>query len=259
LDAQVGLTATWRSYCARPGVSSCQAYDALSQGSQPAGPTFNFLPNVPYLGFWLHAELFPLARLDNWAQGFGISGSFGEGFSLTQISQSNSLGTLPSQSARATDTEYQANLLWRWFYLWGVGGSELGYLGVRGGIGGKSFDVDPNAHVPLPSSDRFFPLVALDASLPVTSWLKVDASALYLINPHPSANDAVNFGASTSSLGYGLEAGLSGELRKWFGYTLHLRYVSFTDHFSGQGVQWQSGGVAQESYAQAVFSAAGRF
>lgn len=260
VDGSVGATLTWRSYCARPGVSSCGAYNALPDGSKPPGNIVDFVPTVPYLGFEARVEAFPLASLDNPAKGFGIAGSLGEGFSLTQVTQSSASGTQPAKSVSSTDIAYQVAALWRYYFLMGLGDAKSsGYAGVRFGYGGRSFNVDPAAFVPLPGSHRKFPLIGIDASLPLYTFLRADVSVFYLLSPSPSANDTVNYGSSVSSKGLGFEAGVSGQIYGPFGYLAHFRYTRFSDTFTGVGVQWPTGGVAQESYAQANFSASLRF
>jgi hypothetical protein len=257
LTGWVGATTAWRNYCARPGVSSCGAYNG--SGTHAAGSTVDFVSSVPYTGFLLESELMPFAKADNAARGLGLGGMFAEGFSLTQVTQTAATGSLPAQNATATDIEYQVSALWRWIFSSGVGGHELGYFGAEVGLGGKTFNVDPGAHVPLPSSHRSYPLLGLQGVLPIASWLRVGATASLLLSPRPSSDDVANYGTTVSSTGFAMEAAISGQIYKPLGYEARFRLLEFWDSISGTGLNWQSGGAAWETYSELAFLLTARF
>ncbi|HZH04482.1 MAG TPA: hypothetical protein VEY30_11920, partial [Myxococcaceae bacterium] len=89
-----GLT-TWRSFCARPGVSSCGDFDALAEQDRPQGERVDFSAQVPYLGIGGAVELFPLARMDGFLKGLGLGATYSRGFSLTNVRVESADGTTP--------------------------------------------------------------------------------------------------------------------------------------------------------------------
>jgi hypothetical protein len=56
VNAQITGTTTWRSYCSRPGFSSCSQYNAVDPTLRPPGDTVDFKAQIPYMGFSLAAE-----------------------------------------------------------------------------------------------------------------------------------------------------------------------------------------------------------
>jgi hypothetical protein len=250
IEVQATGTTTWRSYCSRPGVTSCGAYDNLAPSARPPGTTVDFSPAVPYPGVGVTALAFPLQGMSGLIRGAGVEGSFSRGFSVTNVGASSTTGDA-SQSVQSTDDSYEAMALFHYFF--DLGGDRqqplMAHIGVRAGLEGRTFEVDPTAKVPLPGTHRRFPAVGLDGSFAFFRFLRADATVLYFISPTAGADELVGYGTSVTSTGWGLQAGLSGDIWGPVGYVVRLNYQSFQDQFIGKGNVWSTGGAAEESYA----------
>jgi hypothetical protein len=260
VTVQLTGTTTWRSYCSRPGpgVTSCAQYDSLT--TKPPGDKVDFSPQVPYAGVGVTGEGFPLQMFDNPAKGLGLAASYARGFSLTNVSVQGSGSTTGTQQVISIDESYFVMALFRYFFSYGDPKNPLiGYVGARGGLVGRTFDVDPTAHVPLPGSHRRFPAIGLDGCVPVAKLLRIEAKALYFINPAPGVDEVAGYGQSGSGSGFGVEAGASGDIWGPFGYTIRFQYQSYKDTFTGAGNKWQFGGIAEEAYSGLYWGAYAQF
>lgn len=270
----VAGTTTWRSYCSRPGVSSCAEYDAKEAAKRPPGDAVDFLPKVPYAGFNLNLELFPLAAITSSpAQGIGVVASFGMGFSLTKLVVSSPAGETPEKQVVSNDRTFSAQLAYRYYFGFGPERDPLvAYAGARFGVAGRNFEIDPNAMVPLPGSARLFPQLGLDGMVPLGSkYAKLVASFTFMISPKPGPDeiqgygnfDAANGGATGAGISF--DVGLAGDIWGPIGYEIRFRYAKFSDQYFGQGTKWTSpcdvscGGAAEETYSALLWGVTASF
>ncbi|MFB1479066.1 hypothetical protein [Corallococcus sp. RDP092CA] len=257
----LSLTATWRRYCARPGVDSCGAYERLPEEEQ-LGDTSDFSSSYPYLGLALEAEVLPLARDPRSVlRGLGIQLGVQRGFSSSDVTLTGDGGQTPVREVSATDTAFTAQALYRYYFRFGTTRPQQGYVGARAGIQSRAFNVEPSADNPLSGTHRVFPSVALDLSVPLFSSVRLDASGGLLLSPRPGhspdadggrrAQEVSDFGASVSSFGWSAELGVSGDIWGPFGYDVAWRLAHFRDRFSGAGTLtgWDAGGAAEETYS----------
>ncbi len=254
---------TWRSYCSRPGVQSCKEYE--SREPKPSGDTVDFSPQVPYAGFMLHAELFPLAIFtDNkYACGLMLQGSFSLGFSLTKVRVTSPSGETPEKDVVSTDRGWSAQLGYRFSFVFGSDSDPfVAYLGPRVGIASRVFEIDAKAQVPLPGTYRVFPQAGIDVAVPLGSkYVRIELGFTYFLNPKPGPDEIVGYGnldhptGGGKGSGFGFEGGLAGELWGPIGYSIRFRYARFNDQFFGEGKKWtkcddtQCGGAAEEVYS----------
>ncbi len=259
ITAQITGTTTWRSYCSRPGFTSCAQYNAVDPGQRPPGDTVDFKAQVPYVGFSLAVDLFPLAESSSLFQGLGLLVGYERGFSLTNVKVQTSAGSPPDRQVYAADQAITALAAFRYFFAFGHRDPLLGYAGVHGGFGTRRFDVDSNAAAPLPGSHRNYPVVGLDVSIPVWKFLRFEGAGNYFLSPKPSSSEISGYGSSASATGWGGDLGLSGDVWGPLGYVVRFRYSRYKDHFSGAGTTWQNGGAAEESYVGVYWGATARF
>jgi hypothetical protein len=278
-------TTTGRSYCSRPGVATCAEYDALPENERPTGDTVEFSPNVPYAGFVVGAEIFPLATL--WEKmggfGFGLVGDFALGFSLTNVKIQLPTGATDEQQVVSTDRKWSGQFAARWhFSLGNFQYRGVSYIGLRAGLGGRTFEIDAAANVPLPGPDRFFGQFGADLYFQPVKWAGLKFSVTLYSGAKPGATVLVGYSKCTTqadgtctesppdggseSGGFAIEGGLAGELIGPLGYQLMLRYENFTDRFYGQGKKWTTpcdtgrcGGADQEQYFQFLWGLTGSF
>ncbi|MBK7860175.1 MAG: hypothetical protein IPJ65_16480 [Archangiaceae bacterium] len=262
-------TTTWRYYCARPGVQSCGEYDTLGD-PKPQGDIVDFKPQVPYAGFYVQVDLFPLAWfLDNFLQGIGVVGSFGLGFSLTNVTVESPAGPSTPKQVVSTDRTWTAALAYRYYFSFNPNDKApaVGYAGVRFGLAGRVFEIDAKAQVPLPGANRFYPFVALDVAVPIIKYFGVEASAQYFISPKPGPDEIAGYGDASSpsggasGTGFQLEGGFAGTIWGPVGYRLRARYTPYTDHFFGMGQKWvyTTQGAAFESYVTVIWGITASF
>jgi hypothetical protein len=266
---------TWRSQCLRPGsinLASCAEFDRLPEAQQPVGTTVTFTPQVPYLGVTASAELFPLASLESpFINGLGLVGGVVYGSSVTTISEVNQQGMSEEKQVSSVDLGWAVQAAYRVHFLMGAGQPQgVGYVGARGGLMSRNFTIDPNAGVPLPSSQRVAPtgfgfaVFGADVALPIVRFFRVEAGVSVFLNPRPADEQILGFGnlmdptGGATSTGFGFDIGGSGDLvalgPTMLGWTLKARYLSFADRYFGQGQKWtvcneqQCGGLGEESY-----------
>lgn len=256
-------TTTWRSYCSRPGVLSCKDYE--TRDPKPSGDTVDFSPQVPYAGFLLHLEAFPLAIFtDNkYASGLMLQGSFSLGFSLTRVKVTSPSGETPEKDVVSTDRGWHAQLGYHFPFVFGSDSNPLvAYIGPTVGVASRVFEIDAQAMVPLPGSFRVFPQFGVEAGVPLGSkYARLELGFTYFLNPKPGPDEIVGYGnlndpsGGGSGSGFQFEAGLGGEVWGPIGYTIRFRHTRFTDQFFGQGKKWtkcdatQCGGAAEEVYS----------
>lgn len=292
---------TWRSQCLRPGVTNCKEYD-LAQ-TPPAGISIDFTASVPYLGLTLNAEIFPLALLDNGTtsgpvfaivQGFGIMVGFGYGQSQTRIVEESQQGQGTDKTVKSDDIAFSLQATWRYHFQMGLSldelagkgslsakdrwaGKPLGWVGLRGGLMSRSFLIDPEAGTSLPSSDRVFPtgigfpVMGLDAAVPIFPFLRFEFGLTYFANPRPAPEQIVGYGnlndptGGAVASGFGVEAGVAGDIIGPLGYVIRWRSMNFVDRYYGQGQKWtvcnemQCGGVGEESFHTIIWGVTGSF
>ncbi|RKG75448.1 hypothetical protein [Corallococcus terminator] len=261
LRLNLALTATWRRYCARPGVDGCGAFERLPEDEQ-VGDTSDFSSSQPYLGLALELELLPLARSDSSVlRGLGLQLGAQRGFSSSDVTLTGDGGQTPVREVTATDTAFTAQALYRFYFRFGTTRPQQGYVGARAGLQTRAFDVEEAVDNPLSGTHRVFPSVALDLSVPLFSSVRLDASVGLLLSPKPGrspeadggrrALEISDFGTSVSSFGWSSELGVSGDVWGPFGYDVAFRLAHFRDQFSGAGTLtgWSEGGVAEETYS----------
>jgi hypothetical protein len=245
VTARLTLSPMWRTYCSRPGVTSCSAYDNLPSAQRPAGDTVDFRAQSPYPGVALSAELFPLGGYNRWLAGLGLEASYARGFSSTNVTQ----GTT-TRSVSGSDNAFSALLAYRYYFpLAVVTGPQPGYGGLHFGYSVRSFSVDSSAGTPLLGSSRSYPVAGLEVSIPIAWYLRVEALGSFFFGPKAGKDQLADYGTSVSSSGLAFEFGLAGDVWGPFGYVAKFKYAKYSDTFKGAGTSWQNGGVAEESYS----------
>ncbi|MEW5737781.1 MAG: hypothetical protein AB1938_02585 [Myxococcota bacterium] len=270
-------TTTWRSQCLRPGVTACKEYDQAMP--RPEGITIDFSPNVPYLGFDLGVEVYPLARIGNdWLRGFTFLAEFHFGQSLTRIVEETPQGMGMPVTVTSNDLGWYLQVGWRYFFGVGYGKpTPLAHVGVRAGLQGQMFNIDPTAGTALPSSQRTyptglgFPVFGVDASVPIAPFFRVDLGVSLFLNPRPAPEQIIGYGnlndptGGASSTGWGLTGGFSGDVWGPLGWMLQVRYLAFSDRYYGQGQKWtvcndvQCGGAGEESFVSIVWGVTAKY
>jgi hypothetical protein len=279
--AKAGIAMTWRAQCLRPGpttLTSCKAYDAITP--KPLGIQIDFAGSVPYAGFNGDVEIFPFARFEPGSeyanraiQAIGVVGNFGYGVSTTKIVEATDQGTGPEKIIQSTDLAWAVRLAYRYHFGMGLGDPQgTGYAGLHAGLQGRSFNIDPNAGVSLPSSQRtFFTALGFEGALPIARFFRIEASVSLFLAPKVGADQIAGYGNATDitggvvSSGFGFEAGFAGEIIGPLGYHVRAKYNSFHDQYYGQGRKWtvcnesQCGGVGEETYTSILVSLTGSF
>ncbi|WP_224241155.1 hypothetical protein [Hyalangium gracile] len=256
----LGGTTTWRTYCARPGVSSCGEFDSRPEENQ-VGDTIDFKSGVPYLGLTGQLEVLPLARSGKPWRGLGLVAGYQRGYSETRVKVTTETGETPTRSVVATDSVITGMLLYRYYFNMGTESHpRLGYAGFRGGMLSRAFEVDQQARAPLTGSHRLHPSAGLEFSVPLRHWLRLEGGGQFFIGPKAgqslTADDGElelevrDLGAEVSSSGWFAEVGLAGELWGPLGYSVRGRYTTVKDTFTGAGARfgWGEGGVASEQH-----------
>ncbi|MDY7227983.1 hypothetical protein [Hyalangium rubrum] len=262
----LGGTTTWRMYCARPGVSSCAAFDSRPE-EQQVGDTVDFESGVPYLGLVGQLELMPLGRMENkFLRGLGLGVGYVRGYSETRVKVTTETGETPTRTVVATDTMLMASLLYRYYFNMGTESTpRLGFAGLKGGMLGRAFDVDDEARAPLTGSHRLHPSVGLEFSVPLRRWLRIEGGGQFFLNPQAGQSltedkgalelEVRELGEQVSSAGWSAELGVAGDFWGPLGYSARFRYTNVKDTFTGRGSKfgWEQGGVAQENHADILW------
>jgi hypothetical protein len=242
LTLTLGGSTTWRSYCMRPGVSSCSQFDSMPEGSRPAGNIFSFSSEQPYAGFGMGLAVFPLASLDNLARGLGVDLAYSRSFSSTATS-------LSDKPIIATDDEWHAYAAWRFYFDVRQRTPLAGYVGLHGGLSARIFDVDRAAVDPLPGSKRRFAVAGVDVSYPIARILRLEGSGSWFFGPGPALDGTTGTWAQAAGQGWSAEAGIAGDLLGPIGYVLKFRTVSFKDHYAGPQGSSPDRAAAEESFS----------
>jgi hypothetical protein len=256
----VGGSTTWRTYCARPGVSNCSQFDSRPE-EERVGDTIDFTSGVPYLGLMAQIEVLPLARAQKYLRGLGLLAGYQRGYSETRVKVTTQTGETPTRSVVATDSVITAMLLYRYYFNMGTEARpRLAYAGFRGGLLSREFEVDQQARAPLTGSHRLHPAAGLEFSVPLRHWLRVEGGGQFFINPKTGQSltadqgalelEVRDLGAEVSSFGWFAELGVAGEVWGPLGYSVRGRYTTVKDTFTGRGSRfgWDQGGVASEQH-----------
>jgi hypothetical protein len=259
-----------RTHCMRPGVAACADYDRLSTANQPVpqGLTVDYGGGFGYLGFALGAEVFPLASFDSAIlKGFGVLAGFQFGSAVSDIQESTTQGMGMKKRLPATDVSWDFELAWRFFFQLGTGNPKpVGYVGLRGGLLAKRFNVDSSVTLLLPSSIRVSPTgvgfgsVGLEASLPVIPQFRIELGGRYFFGATTAEEQAKAYGnlqeatGVSSTVGFGVDAGFAGHIYGPIGWTVMTHIQFFKDTYRGQGSTWtvcdqtQCGGTGEELF-----------
>lgn len=255
----LGGTTTWRRYCARPGVASCGEFGARPE-EERAGDTVDFDTSAPYLGVGLEVELLPLARSETLLRGLGFVVGMQRAYATATVRVSSPSGETPRREVVTTDTTLTALAMYRYYFERGGDVQPLlGYVGLRGGVTGRAFDVDESAASPLLGTHRLYPVVGLEVSVPLVRWLRIEGAGHLYFSPKPGQwlqdesdldLEVRELGGSVSSSGWSAELGLAGDIWGPVGYSVRFRRTQYKDTFTGRGVRtgWTNGGVAEETY-----------
>jgi hypothetical protein len=116
-----------------------------------------------------------------------------------------------------------------------------------------------------------FPVVGLDASIPIAKFFRIDVGASYFFNPRTAPEQIVGYGnlndptGGAVATGFGLEGGFSGDIWGPLGWLLRVRHMGFSDRYYGQGQKWtvcneqQCGGAGEESFTTIVWGVTAAF
>lgn len=262
---QLGIagTTTWRFYCAFPGVDSC-AEALANEGKITSGDGVQFTSSVPYAGFLVNLSLFPFAPFTTgFGKGLGLLGQGGIGFSQVQFKTVAGASQSAPKVVSSRDIAWSAQLAYRFFF--GIDltrkGAVPGYVGLRGGVGARIFEIASDEPVALPGSHRFvYPQGGVDVSLPLVTFLRLEGAFSFFIAPKPGLEEIIGFGdpndptGGATAFGLSFEGGLAGDLWGPLGYSVRYRYSMYNDHFFGRGNKWTTcnstscGGAAEERY-----------
>ncbi|MBI3183916.1 MAG: hypothetical protein HYZ28_17400 [Myxococcales bacterium] len=253
-------TVTWRTYCARPGVRTCAEFNDLPE-PKPKGDRVNFYPDAPYLGGNAEAEIFPLAWHGSPLRGLGVVAGYSRGFPRTRVTIDGDTSPDNARIVTSVDEGFSAQGSFRYFFTMGKGRqAALGYLGIRGGVAGHNFDVDPESQVPLPGSHRVFPMAGVDFSIPIASSVHVLGGGSFLIGPKAGPDEIAGFGdfshetGGATAWGISARAGILWNFWGPLGLAVRFNLEAYGDEFFGPGQKWpcnetQCGGAAQETYS----------
>jgi hypothetical protein len=261
----LGAAVTWRKYCARPGVASCAEYDARLPENQ-TGDIADFESPAPYVGIAADAEVFPLTHWPSLLRGVGVTLNYQRSFVKTTVQITTPSGSTPEREVYATDTAYGAMLAYRYFRDLGRTGTPMwGYLGLRLGALGRSFEVDEAVESPLPVTHRFYPAAGLELSVPLMRAVRIEGLGQFFLTPTPGVAlggdrtgeyvaEVRDYGQTVSSLGWAAELGLAGDLWGPVGYSARFRLERYLDRFSGQGTRrgWLERGIAEDNFSSIV-------
>ncbi len=268
-------TTTWRSQCLRPGVDTCAQYEDLKTRNAadpkvyvPKGVAIDFTASAPYPGVAGELEVFPLAGHENrFLDGLGFVGHFGFGALVMKVTEESTQGPGPEKTVVSTDANWAAQLAWRFHFASGYGEPQaVGWVGARAGLQARSFSIDPNAGVSVPSSVRVsptglgHPVLGVDVSVPLSSYFRLEGSASYFLNPQTGPEQILGYGdpkdatGGVVSTGFSVDAGFSGDIWGPLGWAARVRYTRYADRYYGAGKKWtefnelQNGGAAEETY-----------
>ncbi len=268
LRLRVGGTSNWRTYCARPGVEACADFD-VRQDPASAGTSVDQNASV-YLGFSVDAEVLPFAERRSWLRGLGGALEYAHAFNRLGINRSAGSASTPTQTLMASDLTLGVAALYRHVFTLDDRGLRLpGYVGLRVGMQQRSFVLEGEEHLEF-NTRRLYPVVGLEALVPLARRAQVEAGVALLLSPRPGkgfgsaelrALEVGSFGGSVSSRGWSARLGLSGEVWGPFGYAARVQLTRFRDLYAGDGslAGWNAGGAAEETVAAAHWAVTARY
>jgi hypothetical protein len=262
LRAFIGPLATWRQYCARPGVTTCAEFDAIPEELRK-GDAVDFTSLVPYMGLSAEVEVFPLVGQPSLLRGAGVLLGLQRGFPRPVVQVSSPSGDSRRIEVPASDTSWEALATWRYFFNLGQGGTPpvWGHGGLAVGARSRAFAVREPEDSPLPQTHRFYPVLSVEASVPLMRLVRLEGSGEVFLQPAPGqalgGGDAVlgrelsDYGTAAASLGWAAELGVAGDVWGPLGYSVRFRLERYQDRFTGAGTRsgWALGGVAVDTYS----------
>ncbi|MFN0062572.1 MAG: hypothetical protein ACKVPX_08640 [Myxococcaceae bacterium] len=248
VSLRFGATGTLRSYCARPGVTSCGAYDAMASDARPSGQTADFDWRRIYPGGSLFAEVFPVAFIDNALKGLGLLGAYSRGFSWADQPGLTAGGEPTRIPVYSIDQRWHVLAAYRWYFSFAKPKPVPGYVGAHAGYVQRSFVPGRPASVFLPSTFRNLWAIGVDFRVPVHPLARLELTGSWYFNAGVALADAAPLGTQTGSFGASVGGGVSGDFAGPLGYWVHADWMRFDDVFEPAGLVWSSGGSATESF-----------
>jgi hypothetical protein len=175
-------------------------------------------------------------------------GGYSRGFSTTSMPGVTAAGVPTTIPVNGIDERWWIMPAARYYFGWDDFDPAAGYVGIRGGYMARGFFADRPAGVFVPATRRNLWGVGIDVQLPVRTWFKVDASAMYYFNAGVSSADAAPLGPQAGSFGISAGGGVSGDFAGPLGYFLRVEWARFDDTFGPGGTSWPQGGFAREVY-----------
>ncbi|MCP3168043.1 hypothetical protein [Myxococcus qinghaiensis] len=245
VSVRLGGATTFRSYCAAPGITSCGQLESQPQTERPERSLLFGTPS-PYSGFSAGLDVFPLALLGDTAlEGLGVTAELSRRWPQVRIQ-----GGGPGGTASAVDMYWSLFGTYRLYFPLSFTATPLpAFVGLRAGGLSHSFKVAEEYQALFPKTGRTHASVGLDVSVTLARLARVEAGFLYFIRPQPGREQQDRYGPEVSSSGFGLEAGVGGELVGPLEYSVRYRFQKYADTFSGAGTEWTGGGISQERYS----------
>ncbi|QRO00075.1 hypothetical protein JRI60_14175 [Archangium violaceum] len=245
VSVRFGGATTWRSYCAAPGIASCGQLESQPVEERP-GNYLLFGTQSPYSGLSAELDVFPLVLLGDTAlKGLGVTAELSRRWPQVSVNGGGREGT-----TSAADMYWSLFGTYRLYFPLSFTATPLpAFVGLRGGMISRSFEVAEEYQALLPKTSRTHASLGLDVSVTLTRLARVEAGFLYFIRPQPGQEQKERYGPEVSSSGFGFEAGVSGDLFGPLDYSIRYRFQKYADTFSGAGTDWTKGGISQESYS----------
>lgn len=245
LSVRLGGATTFRSYCAAPGLASCGQLESLPEAERPEGFLLFGTPS-PYSGFSAELDAFPLALLGDTAlKGLGITAELSRRWPQVRIQ-----GDGPAGTASAVDMYWSLFGTYRLYFPLPFTATPLpAFVGLRAGGISHTFEVAKEFQAVFPKTGRTHAAVGLDVSVTLARLARLEAGFLYFLRPQPGQEQKARYGSEVASNGFGLEAGVGGDLFGPLTYSVRYRFQKYADTFSGAGTDWTGGGISQESYS----------
>ncbi len=245
VSVRLGGATTFRSYCAGPGIRSCGQLESQPEAERPERSLLFGTPS-PYSGFSAGLDAFPLALLGDTAlKGLGVTAELSRRWTQVSIQ-----GGGPGGTASAVDTYGSLFGTYRLYFPLSFTATPLpAFVGLRAGGISHAFEVAEEYQALFPKTGRTHAAVGLDVSVTLARLARLEAGFLYFIRPQPGREQKDRYGPEVSSSGFGLEAGVGGELVGPLEYSVRYRFQKYADTFSGAGTEWTGGGISQERYS----------
>ena len=245
ISMRLGGATTFRSYCAAPGITSCGQLESQPEVERPERSLLFGTPS-PYSGFSAGLDVFPLALLGDTAlEGLGVTAELSHRWTQVRIQ-----GGGPGGTASAVDMYWSLFGTYRLYFPLSFTATPLpAFVGLRAGGISHAFTVAEEYQALFPKTGRTHASVGLDVSVTLARLARLDAGFLYFIRPQPGREQTDRYGPEVSSSGFGLEAGVGGELVGPLEYSVRYRFQKYADTYSGAGTEWTGGGLSQERYS----------